>query len=40
MPRFDDYTGADLIPPYRVLDLTDRRARSAVACWPITVRMW
>ena len=26
MPRFDDYTGVDLIPPYRILDLTDRRA--------------
>ena len=26
MPRFDDYTGEDLIPPYRILDLTDRRA--------------
>ena len=26
MPRFDDYTGEHLIPPYRILDLTDRRA--------------
>ncbi len=26
MPRFDDYTGENLIPPYRILDLTDRRA--------------
>lgn len=26
MPRFDDYTGEYLIPPYRILDLTDRRA--------------
>lgn len=26
MPRFDEYTGEHLIPPYRVLDLTDRRA--------------
>ena len=26
MPRFDDYTGEHLIPPYRALDLTDRRA--------------
>ena len=26
MTRFDDYTGEDLIPPYRILDLTDRRA--------------
>ena len=26
MPRFDNYTGEHLIPPYRVLDLTDRRA--------------
>ena len=26
MPRFDEYTGEHLIPPYRILDLTDRRA--------------
>lgn len=26
MPRFDEYTGENLIPPYRILDLTDRRA--------------
>ena len=26
MPRFDDYTGENLIPPYRILDLSDRRA--------------
>ena len=26
MPRFDDYAGEHLIPPYRILDLTDRRA--------------
>ena len=26
MPHFDDYTGEQLIPPYRILDLTDRRA--------------
>ena len=26
MSRFDDYTGEHLIPPYRILDLTDRRA--------------
>ena len=25
MPRFDEYTGEHLIPPYRILDLTDRR---------------
>ena len=26
MPRFDEYTGEHLIPPYRVLDLNDRPA--------------
>ena len=26
MPRFEDYTGEHLVPPYRILDLTDRRA--------------
>ncbi len=26
MPSFDDYNGETLIPPYRILDLTDRRA--------------
>ena len=26
MPHFDHYTGEHLIPPYRILDLTDRRA--------------
>lgn len=26
MPRFDEYTGEHLIPPYRILDLSDRRA--------------